>query len=311
MDYNDYRYSSPSYHMYAFQEPHNPVSETHESPDPRHTVSVGVTSPVILPTVAVKVINPTKRSEAKLFMLHNVDVQQFSCPEKARRVIAGQLGEDIVSPANLFEMGYFKGNKRVWVQNDKDTSEVQRLLRSDSHSVTLWCMGKSEPKTTAPKRSAPYVELSDSESDEEAAKKNAKPRNKKKLSKYEEKLERVDEMVDELKSKHGTAYTNIQYRVWAETIDTGRHRSVDSPPRGTFFKSQGRKDTKPSHSPPPTSQQTSAESILTPGKSAQLRSTYIQQIKDLHSLVDIGAISNEHFIKQRDILLQQMDKLNS
>ncbi len=134
---------------------------------------------------------------------------------------------------------------------------------------------------------------------------------KKKLTKYEEKLERVDELVDELKSKHGATYTNIQYRVWAETMDTGRHRSMDSPPRGTFFKCQGRKGTKPSHSPPPTAQQSSAEITLTPGKTAQLRSTYIQQIKDLHSLVDIGAISNEHFVKQRDILLQQMDKLNS
>jgi len=80
---------------------------------------------------------------------------------------------------------------------------------------------------------------------------------------------------------------------------------------GHFFKSQGRKDTKPSQSPPRSSQQSSAEIVLTPGKTAQLRSTYIQQIKDLHSLVDIGAISNEHFVKQRDVLLQQMDKLNS
>jgi len=168
-------------------------------------------------------------------------------------------------------------------------------------------MGKSEPKTVASKHSSACVQVSDSESDEETA----KPCKKRKLSKYEQKLERVDELVDELKSKHGTTYTNIKYRVWAETIDAGHHSSVDSPPRGTFFKSQGRKDTKPSQSPPRSSQQSSAEIVLTPGKTAQLRSTYIQQIKDLHSLVDIGAISNEHFVKQRDVLLQQMDKLNS
>ena len=102
--------------MYAFQGPTgldsrpsasavmNPVSETHEClTDSRHRVSVGV-----LPTVAVKVINPTKRSETKLFMLHNVDMQQFSCPENVREVIADQLGEDIVSPGSQFEIGYFK-----------------------------------------------------------------------------------------------------------------------------------------------------------------------------------------------------------
>ena len=43
----------------------------------------------------------------------------------------------------------------------------------------------------------------------------------------------------------------------------------------------------------------------------QLCSTYTQQIKDLHSVVDIGATLNEDFVEQRDILLQQMNKLNS
>ena len=73
MDYNDFRYScSPSYHMYAFQEPPtglethataimNSVYESHECPDSRRRVSVGV-----LPTVVVKVINPIKPKEVEL-----------------------------------------------------------------------------------------------------------------------------------------------------------------------------------------------------------------------------------------------------
>ena len=95
-------------------------------------------------------------------------------------------------------------------------------------------------------------------------------------------------------------------------MDAGRHSSLDTPPKGTFFRSQRRqgKNTNPSSSPSPGSQPSNSEIVPTPGKTAQLRSTYIQQIKDLHSLVDIGAITNEHFVKQRDILLQQMDKLN-
>ena len=95
-----------------------------------------------------------------------------------------------------------QGNKRVWVQNATDTKEVQRLLRSGSQTVTLWCMGKYEPKITALKRSAPSIQVSDSESDEETQKASSKPQKKKKLSRHEEKLERVDELMDELKSKH-------------------------------------------------------------------------------------------------------------
>ena len=37
---------------------------------------------------------------------------------------------------------------------------------------------------------------------------------------------------------------------------------------------------------------------LTPSKSASLRTTYIQQIKDLHNLMEIGAIDKEHFLSQ-------------
>ena len=148
-------------------------------------------------------------------------------------------------------------------------------------------MGKYEPKIIALKRSVPCIPVSDSESDEETQKANSKPQKKKKLPKHEEELERVDELVDGLKSKHGTLYANIQSRVWAETIDSGRHSGVDSPPRRKF-KFQGRKGTKSSPSTPPRSQQPRSEIVLTPGKTAQLCSTYIQQIKDLHSLVDIG-----------------------
>ena len=36
---------------------------------------------------------------------------------------------------------------------------------------------------------------------------------KKKKSRYQEKVERIDDLVDDLKKRHGTLYTNIQYRV--------------------------------------------------------------------------------------------------
>ena len=72
----------------------NPVSVIHEClTDSRHRASVGV-----LPTVAVKEINPTiaKQSETKLFMLHNVDIQQFSCPENVRRSLLTHLAVHLI-----------------------------------------------------------------------------------------------------------------------------------------------------------------------------------------------------------------------
>ena len=74
-------------------------------------------------------------------------------------------------------MGYFQGNKRVWVQNEDD---IVKLLRSkDNHCVTLWCVGKSQ----ASKR---VLELSDSESDEEVVIKSKSKQRKKCTEKLEQ-----------------------------------------------------------------------------------------------------------------------------
>ena len=126
-------------------------------------------------------------------------------------------------------------------------------------------------------------ELSDSESDGI----KSKSKQRKQCSKYTEKLERIDDTVDELKCKHGSAYNVIQYRVWAETIDAGRHDSLENPSKGSFFKSQGRKGNSRASTPPASSASSASvteQATLTPGKGANLRSTYIQQIKELLSL---------------------------
>ena len=61
---------------------------------------------------------------------------------------------------------------------------------------------------------------------------------------------------------------------------------------------------------PTSSRSQSTSPSLDPGKTEQLRSTYIKLIKELHDLLEVGAITQEHFTKQRDSLLEQMDKLN-
>ena len=41
--------------------------------------------------------------------------------------------------------------------------------------------------------------------------------------------------MDQLKEKHSNQYTLVQYRIWAETMESGQHSSVENPPTGTFF----------------------------------------------------------------------------
>ena len=122
-------------------------------------------------------------------------------------------------------------------------------------------------KSQASKR---VSELSDSESDGI----KSKSKQRKQCSKYTEKLEQID---DTVKFKHGSAYNAIQYGVWAETIDAGCHYSLENPPKGSFFKSQGRKGNSRASTPPASSASSASiteQATLTPGKVANLRSTY-------------------------------------
>ena len=180
--------------------------------------------------------------------------------------------------------------------------DVKKLLRNNS-GVTLWCMGVSAKPTNIGKRTCdkPDSGSENSESDEEPRRKQKRKSTKR--SKNEEKQERIDNIIDELKTKHGTIYTDIQYQVWAESYDTRYHQSLDEPPRGSLFKSQGRKSKSSTTADPPPG------TDLTPQKAANLKSTYIQQIKELHSLQQVGAITSDDFVKQRDILLAQMTKM--
>ena len=117
--------------------------------------------------------------------------------------------------------------------------------------------------------------------------------------------------MDELREKHGSKFTSLQYRVWSETIVAGRHQDLENPPRGSFFKGSRVRGDK-SEKSIPTAEASSPHKVstaLTPVRAAELKSTYIKQIRELHSLFEIGAIGSDDFQKQKDIILEQMDYL--
>jgi hypothetical protein len=60
-------------------------------------------------------------------------------------------------------------------------------------------------------------------------------------------------------------------------------------------------------SPPPTSVTPSAG--ISPSKVANLRSNYLQQMRDLHSLYASGALTESEFLDQKMPILEQLKKL--
>ena len=80
----------------------------------KHTMHSPVGSEIlILPTLAVKVVNPSKKSDIKLFILRNMCFNQL---EDVREMLRTQLPDEVSGEPN-FDFGYFKGNRRVWVKS--------------------------------------------------------------------------------------------------------------------------------------------------------------------------------------------------
>ena len=158
---NVYQYSSPSYHMYNFNPlPIAPIDRSsssaymdcqdHEDFEAEYDVyddNLESSPSKTLTTVAVKVINPEKKSESKLFMLRNVGIDKLDSLSEVKHMIFDHFGGKIVSADLKFDVVYFRGNKCVCLLNADDMNDVKKLFRSsDGHNVTLWCMGCSRKR---------------------------------------------------------------------------------------------------------------------------------------------------------------------
>ena len=54
----------------------------------------------------------------------------------------------------------------------------------------------------------------------------------------------------------------------------------------------------------------SQSSSMSPGKIAGLRSQYLQQMRELHQLFEVGALTEKEFSDQKAPILQQLTRLN-
>ena len=66
---------------------------------------------------------------------------------------------------------------------------------------------------------------------------------------------------------------------------------------------------KPQRPLPTSDTDTPGSSTVSPGKIANLRVSYLQQLKDLHGLYDCGALNESEFLEQKKPILEQLTKL--
>lgn len=66
----------------------------------------------------------------------------------------------------------------------------------------------------------------------------------------------------------------------------------------------------PLPTPSPSSSSVSSGTGISPGKIANLRSNYLQQMRDLHLLYESGALTNKEFCEQKVPILDQLKKMS-
>ncbi len=124
-------------------------------------------------------------------------------------------------------LGYFVRTEINWINNSHDLHDAVRQLKS-TNKLTLWCTGKHKDKRT---RSEKSTTESDSELDHEP---ETNPK-RKKQARMEEFEVRRNELVEELRDKHGSTYSMVQYRLWAEMLIAKTHDSIDEAPNAPMF----------------------------------------------------------------------------
>ena len=208
----------------------------------------------------------------------------------------------------------YNKTSKLWLNNEQDVRDTLAILKR-SGKLTIWCMG------LRPRHN------SDRDSDAEDSSEQV-PTKKRKISTLsEERASRVRELKVQLRQKHGPKYRSVQDALWAEMIVGGTHENMEEPPPVPMFGAH-RPRGRPSPgnlgdaltdvadkiasalSPAATPTRSPSGSLSSPSKSVELRGKYIQQLKDIVNLRDIGALTDVEY-EQRSVPVNLMRKVSS
>lgn len=271
---------------------------------------------VVLP---IKVFNPKKKRDSKIFMLH-LRLDELSTLKHLQEQILEQIGKKHVRFDLKFDVGYLAGSQNICFHEKDDMK--QKLMGLSKKGKTLWCNGlKLLPDVDSDVTIC--LDSSDSEDDRRPAAKKCK------TNASESKAQRVDALANELREKHKDKFNKIQYKLWAEALDVKRHTSKDDPPAGPIWNTKkARKNNsvdsmataftdmansvasaftreKPTSPKPAPVTPDVREPNVSPGRKIDFQDKLLKQIDFLHKMYERGAITSEQFEKRRESLLLQ------
>ena len=236
-----------------------------------------------------------------------------------------------MTEGDQFALGYYhrgRGNSKLYLVTEDDMQTMYEQY-SDAQEIPLWCDGIGETTESNPNSSDA---CSSQNSSTEPAKKRPRKESTTQGSKRAAIQEEVDEIYEQLRDKHTNRFTPIQLKLWANMLHVGTHKDYDLPPDVPMFGGGKKKTEKrsevidalsgiaegitrairspvPATVAPVTSTSNPPTDVgISPGKQVHLRSQLIGQIKQLHELLEVGAITIE-FQAQKLPVLDKLQKL--
>ncbi|XP_064390049.1 uncharacterized protein LOC135337959 [Halichondria panicea] len=262
-------------------------------------------SNAVIPKVFLKAVSKEKKSHAKTFTLRNVDMVAITTATCLKEIIRAQLKQEIVPDIHDFDVGYVQGTNVISIRSSEDVQEVWSELKTSSKLI-LWCDGLKDK---------PQKRELNCESDDELR------TTKKRKTKSLEKEDRVQEIVDNLKENHGSKFTIMQLRIWAEMIVGNMHTSTDDPPSTSMFVRAGGQTKKatglssPSITKAITDAACAISNVLSPTqnlpakthnvsgcspvRAIENRSKLYKQLNELSNLKSSGVLSDQEYLSEK------------
>ena len=255
-----------------------------------------VVSKIMLKAVVSKPTLSTKRKDPKTFTLRDVNIASIDTCDKLKEIIKSQLKKDIVKD---FDVGFYNGSTVVSIRSEQDLQEIWQDVKRGTQ-IVLWCDGLKESEKNAPKKRK-HVSSDESDSDH-VVKKSSK------RSAAKEREGKLEEAITYLQDKHGQAYTQMQYRIWAEMYVGEYHKSLVDPPSTSMFCRAGgdtkkKKDTSTATNAPPHA--------TSPGKVIENRSKCYKQLIDLKSLKSAGVLSESEYQTEKEAIMTSLKKFHA
>ena len=256
-----------------------------------HSEQPKVTPPQTKYKYKVTILNSRKRGKKAITRQLHLKTDKFDSVTAMKVHLMDELGDEVPSSIH-FEVGYYeKRSNKCWLVKNEDLQAMYSSLKS-GNEVLLWCDCSGIEPSCDDKKSA-----------------------KKRSSSASSSSEDVDELFDTLTQMHEDKYTIPQRRLWARTIHCGTHDSFDTPPALPMFGPPPKQARRASLSDAvaaaiakaavsPSTIATTSESLpKSPGKTADVRMKYLQQLRFIQQLFQDGILTESEYEEQKANIL--------